>query len=159
MALCCSGTMHPLKMSTTQLVYAQSKLQFTTHIFTDDLEATLKTYEGAQQIDLINKGLDKNALSALKKHYLENFKVYCNHKPVALDIKKAYFKNNKVEVVYIEGTSEKLATPQNLTVRNTLLFKIIPEQKNVINADMEGKGEFDKTLIFENDNPPFEKEL
>jgi hypothetical protein len=159
LALCCSSTMHPLKMSTTQAVYSQSKLHLTTKVFTDDLEATLKSYPKTEKIDLVNKGIDKQALHILKQHYLENIKVYSGGKPVGINFKKAYFKDQQVEVVYIECETSNISSLNGLRFRNTLLFKIIPEQKNVINIDVAGKGTFEQTLIFENEHPPYEMEL
>jgi hypothetical protein len=155
-----SMVMHPLKMSTTELTYKEGKLVIKTKMFTDDLEMTMRAHCNVPTIDLVNIGFDKMATTCLKKHYFNNFKISQNGKEIKLNFKKVYL-NAQKEVSYVELESNKvtLTTNVKLKIQNTLLFQNIPEQKNIINADLEGTGKFDKTIIFEHEKEETVKDL
>ncbi len=155
-----SMVMHPLKMSTTELSYKEGKIIVKTKMFTDDLEMTMRTHCNTPTIDLVNIGFDKTATICLKKHYFNNFKISQNGKEIKLNFKKVYL-NAQKEVSYVELESNRVNLARNLKLQvlNTLLFQNIPEQKNIINADLEGKGKFDKTVIFEHEKEETVKDL
>lgn len=156
--LCSSMVMHPLKLSTTDVAFHKGRFQVKTKMFTDDLDMTLRGYANTPSLDLINKGFDKATLAFMHKYYKENFKISSGGRLINLNGIKVSFSETK-EVVYVEALSEpiELTTASGLKIRNTLLFRNIPEQKNIVNIDSQGKGSFDKTILFKNEEGDTEK--
>lgn len=146
-------TMHPLKLTTSEMSYTNSKIKLKTMVFTDDLEMILREDCNNPTIDLINKGYDKITLQCIKKHWSINFKLWKNNKEISLKLKSAQLKPTNNEVTIVEFESDKVIFNKKdlLKLQNTIFFKNIPEQKNVVNYNLNGQETLNETLIFENE--------
>jgi hypothetical protein len=142
---------HPLKMSVTDITYKDKKVQVKFKLFTDDLEMTLRTFCNKGQVDLINTGFDEVAVKCLSEHMMKNFVLRLNGKVVTFKLKKVYMGSNAdVTYVEIESSVLKIQKENQLSVRNTVMFSNIPEQKSVVNMSLGNPAKVE-TILIENE--------
>jgi hypothetical protein len=154
-------TMHPLKLSTSFLSIKNKKIEITTRIFTDDLEPTLRESCNRPSVDLVNIGYDRATTDCAKKYLLKNLKIFVNGKELPLLFKGIKLKedDNIVTIVELNTGHYHFKKGDKITLKNTIMFDNIPEQKNVVNIDAKGTNSFDQTLVYENSNNDVEKSI
>lgn len=132
---------HPFYVSMTEIEYnsRERKLEISVRIFTDDLEKALAK-ECNCKTDLKISAL-KEPMKELVKTYLEK------HLQLLPDGRALSFRflgfENEEESTWSFLEADLPASPNHLTVKNNLLYRIQEKQSNLVRFKKEG---FDKTI-------------
>lgn len=152
-----SFVLHPLKMSVADITYKEKTLHLKFKFFTDDLESTLQQFSKGP-LDMVNKGVDSNAEKWIKKYVDANFSMQLNGLPLKWVYKKSYTVAEKEGVVFVEyqASYSNVNAIKSITIKNILFFDGVPEQKNVVNINLNNEM---KVLQFENGLEEYSKEV
>ncbi|WP_300598509.1 DUF6702 family protein [Niabella sp.] len=128
---------HPFHVSATEMEYngKTQKLEISTKIFTDDLEAVLtRTYK--TPVDFSNK-LRKQALDTLVTKYITtHLSIRSNGQLQRL---KFFGWEVDHEAVYIYTTAETTSfNPRNIAIENTILYELFQDQMNIVHFIVNG---------------------
>ncbi len=127
--------MHKHYVSLCEVVYKEDKkaVQVVTSLFTDDFEkAVLEEINPNFDIDSSSKETDKNCNAYLSKHLqfeIDGKKYNYNYLGKEFDGRKVFF--------YVEITD--VLIEKQLKIKNSLLVKQFPRQKNVVKVKMDKK--------------------
>lgn len=144
-----SFAVHKYYVSITQINYSgkDKALQITSRIFIDDLERLLKQRYGIDA-KLGTKKEHSNVDSYIEKYLKKTFTLEVNNTPVTYTyLGKEY--DVDIMKCYIEVKEISKKDLKNITVSNTLLFDIYPEQQNIIHFKV---GDDRKTTILTKGN-------
>jgi hypothetical protein len=104
-------------------------------MFTNDLEATLKT-KNAKRIDLLNPSKQKEMEILVHAYIQEHLKLMVNGKPITLQ----YHGYEQMDDALQSYLSANLSSaPTALTIINDLLFEYKSEQTNIIHLTVNNK--------------------
>ncbi len=147
---------HPINLSVGELVYKDKKIYLKFKFFTDDLQATLSQYCKCN-MDIINKGINTTNEKCIEQYIASKFEVSINGTILKWTYKKSYAKESVVYVEY-EVKLENINSVKLLKIKNTLLFDVIAEQKNILNINFFGEDSL-KILKFDNQKEEYSKEI
>ena len=147
---------HPITMSVGELVYKDKKMYLKFKFFTDDFEATLSQY-CKSKTDLINGKINPSMEKCFQRYIASNFEFHINGSLIKWTYKGYYLKES---VVYIEFETkfDNINSVKHLKVKNTLLFDVIAEQKNILNVNLLGLDKL-KVLKFDNEALEYTEEV
>ncbi|MBV1924991.1 MAG: peptidase E [Dokdonia sp.] len=139
---------HKYYLSVTDMEYNESSqsLQMITRLFYDDVQAVLQArYDETIVVDATE---DQEPLDRYLTKYLNaKLKVAINgESQELLFVGKEYEDDYIVLYTEIEGVT----SIKTLTIENTLLMDVFPEQKNMVHTEILGKK---KSFLMEIDNP------
>lgn len=142
-----SVTVHKYYLSVTDLEYneeAQS-LQIITRLFYDDVEAVLQTRYDENIV--VDATADQTTLNRyLTKYVKAKLKFTLNGAAQELLFVGKEYEDDYI-VIYTE--IEQVSDLKTLTIENTLLMDVFPEQKNMVHTEILGKK---KSFLMEVDN-------
>lgn len=133
---------HPYYVSVTELKYKEEDktLQVSCRTFTNDLEIALKKIY-KKPIDLLHPK-DKAVVEKTVAHYmLDHLKINVNGKPQTLDF-VGYEKEEEAIWSYFEIKGVEL--PKTLKIENSILYDFLPQQVNMVHADVKGNKQSSK---------------
>ncbi|WP_028290588.1 DUF6702 family protein [Olleya sp. ITB9] len=133
---------HKYYVSITQIEYVKDKqsVQIITRIFVDDFEKLLrKRYD---KTIVLNDGKDETLIDGyIKKYLLQKLEININNTPKTLAfIGKEY----DDDIVYCYLEIENVKAINSFEVKNTVLFDVFPDQKNIVRNNINGKN---KTFV------------
>ncbi len=141
--LICGGwMMHEFYVSLTEIRYnAQNEsFEISMRIFPDDLDRALLERTGIYtQLGTELEHLEADSL--LMVYLLENFTMMVNSEELTLDY---LGKEPESDAIWCYLESSKIAAPENLTVRSTILTEFFPDQVNIIQVYL---GKWNKGLL------------
>lgn len=140
---------HSLKLSTTKLFVENQGLKFQTRIFADDLTAAIEEIV-KKTCRLDKESFSEEEINLMKKYFTKNFVIKLNGVQTVVNIVsiRTDFSTPDTPVVVFEGQIGKSLLSKNshkILIKNTLIFEVAPEQKNIVN--MQGYA----PLLFENE--------
>ena len=121
---------HEYYVSVTELTYAEEKqsVQIISQVFIDDLEQLLRERYNPNII-LATDNEPKNYEALIADYYQKKLEVVVNGKPVNFKyIGKVY--DTDIIKSYLE--IENVSGIKDISVSNTMLFEILPEQQHII---------------------------
>jgi len=127
---------HPFFMCVTDIKHniKQQSLNISIKLFTNDIENALKKTTG-KPIDLLNPK-NKPEMEMELFNYIKNrFVLNNNQKPITLNF-IGYEREEDVIWVYLEG--KKVNQPKTLKINTTLLYDYLPQQTNIVHAEING---------------------
>jgi hypothetical protein len=127
---------HPYYVSVVDVKYdvKQKTLQVSARLFTNDLEDALRK-TGKKTIDLLNPKVKSEVDSALFNYIKQRLHISINAKPQKI----AYIGYEKEEEsiwTYLE--IKNAALPKTLSIDSKLLYDFLPQQINIIHAEVKG---------------------
>ncbi len=134
-SLALTGAGHKFYVSITQIdVVADShKLEISARIFTDDLEASVQEATG-QKLRMGSGKEHPKADSLLYDYLLSQLTIKQDNIPLKL-IYIGKEVESDVTWIYLES-SEGISTEKPLSIRNSLLQDLFPDQKNLVNVKL-----------------------
>lgn len=138
---------HKYYLSVTDLEYNRDSqsLQMITRLFYDDVEAVLK--ERYDETIAVDETADQEKLDRYLRKYLNaKLKITVNKEEQMLVFVGKEYEDDYI-VVYTE--IEDVLTIRTLTIENTLLMDVFPEQKNMVHTEILGKK---KSFLMEDGN-------
>lgn len=123
---------HPFHVSVSDIKYKEDKkvIQITTRIFLDDLELALQGYLKDEKLNITNESKWELINENLEKYLLERIRVWDEKgKAYALNYIGAEIEDD-VMWCYIE--IEKVKNLSKVTVLNSLLHEVWPDQENLV---------------------------
>ncbi len=122
---------HAFHISVCEIEYDQERksLEITHRVFLDDLETTLKTWSGDQNIDVINPKVDSDFQKILGKYLLEKFTIKVNGKETQLSFLGSE-QEGDVMYCYIELTGVKKLNSIDIT--NKIFMDKFDDQMNMV---------------------------
>jgi hypothetical protein len=139
---------HKFYVSATDIEYNEENrsLQIISQVFIDDMEDLLQE-RYSKELFLLKKGEHPKADAYIEKYFKSKLLISVNGKQRELNyIGKEY--NNDQLVLYLEA--ENVETPKRISVENTVLSDLFPEQKNVVKVEYKGTI---KSLLLSRDLP------
>jgi len=154
--------MHELKLSTSEIKFENNKLQIKIKLFGDDLGAAL-ALKMKRTMVFEGKEVNKTILPFLNQYIQENFRFNINGVNTAYKFQKTTIEDDLISAtnivwVYYEVSKFSNKSLKSITLKNTLLFNVCPEQKNITALKLIQDGDT-KTLLFENMNEDNYKEI
>lgn len=154
--------MHELKLSTSEIKFENNKLQIKIKLFGDDLGAAL-ALKMKRTMVFEGKEVNKTILPYLIQYVQENFKFNINgvntsYKFLKTSIEEDQIAATNIVWVYCEVPHFSNKSLKSINLKNTLLFNVCPEQKNITALKLIQDGDT-KTLLFENMNEDNYKEI
>jgi hypothetical protein len=114
---------------------AQKKmLQVTCRIFVDDLNSVLKKKYN-RKFRLGEPDVSADDVSQMTRYINSNFSISVDGKPGTLEY-RSYEMESNVVVSYFRIIN--IAKVKSLEIRNSVLFDLVPEQQNIIQATVNG---------------------
>ena len=132
-----SFTVHKFYVAIFKIDYVSEKkmLQITTRIFIDDMNTALfKKFKTHTQLGEIAETPEDVEL--MKKYITEHFSIQINGQKRPLFFHSKELENN-VLICYF--SVKEVTKVKSLTVTNTILTEVFPEQQNIIQTNVSGK--------------------
>lgn len=132
-----SFAMHKFYVAIYKIDYVSNKkmLQITTRIFIDDMNtALLKKYNKTTQLGEPSETSED--VEWMKKYIVEHFSIQVNGQK-----RPFYFHSKELEnnVLICYFSIKEVTKVKNLTIYNTILTEVFPEQQNIIQTNVFGK--------------------
>jgi len=127
---------HPFYVSVVELHYKQKEqtLQVSVKLFSNDLEDALQR-TSKKNIDLLHPK-DQTEIDSILLHYIsKRLAIQVNSKTQVLNF-IGFEKEEEAVWTYLE--IKKCALPKKLNVNTTLLYDYLPQQINIVHADING---------------------
>lgn len=134
-----SAAAHDIHLSKTDLHYKtdQQALQFTIHIFMDDLEAEIEQ-ESNEKLKLFSKDESPKADSLLYSYLDNHLKIKIDQEPVQRTyIGKEISEDLMAVWIYLEVENQKAF--KHLEVENSILTNLYDDQRNILNFKVDRK--------------------
>lgn len=148
----CGFVQHQLLMSTTKISIQKGQLTFQVRLFEDDLASCMNTYTKKPFI-IEKETIKPEQRSVLEKYLLENLGIKINSTLAVLKCTSVRVDRSNAEpLIILDGVATgrfDVTKILKMSIKNTLLFAYIPEQKNVVN--IVKINEVDRTLVFNNE--------
>jgi hypothetical protein len=127
---------HPFYICVTDIKHdaKQHSLNISIKLFTNDIENALKKTT-AKHIDLLNPKNKPEMEVELFNYIKKRFTLNSNQKPITLNF-IGYEKEDDVIWVYLEV--KKIHQPKTLKINTTLLYDYLPQQTNIVHAEING---------------------
>lgn len=128
---------HNFYISTTSIKFIpeEKSLQITAQVFLDDFEAAIH-HEVNKKVKLTSVAPQKEIDSLVKDYFKKNIIFKSKEKIIDFDFLGKVYKNDLL-LAYMELKS--IPTDSELSLKNTLLFNLLPEQKNIIHLKVGSK--------------------
>ena len=128
---------HNFYVSTTSIKFVSEEktLQITVQVFLDDFEAALQ-HQGNEKVKLTPDVSQKEIDTLVENYFKKNivFKTY--GEVIDFDFLGKVYKNDLL-LAYME--LKRVPINSELSLKNTLLFNLLPDQKNIIHLKVGSK--------------------
>ena len=130
---------HPIYISSTNVVINYDKLEIKVKLFRDDLEDGLRDFHGFSiSIDSPNKIEKKKNL--IDQYINDKLTLIINNEKINFFIKDYSLINDVLEVYFVQNFTKKTT---DIRITNQLLIEVYSEQSNIIFLDIFGKKYYD----------------
>jgi len=130
---------HPIYISSTNVVINDDKLEIKVKLFRDDLEDGLRDFHGFSiSIDSPNKIEKKKNL--IDQYINDKLTLIINNEKINFFIKDYSLINDVLEVYFIQNFTKK---SKDIKITNQLLIEVYSEQSNIMFLDIFGKKYYD----------------
>ena len=130
---------HPIYISSTNVVINDDKLEIKVKLFRDDLEDGLRDFHGFSiSIDSPNKIEKKKNL--IDQYINDKLTLIINNEKINFFIKDYSLINDVLEVYFIQNFTKKT---KDIRITNQLLIEVYSEQSNIMFLDVFGKKYYD----------------
>ena len=130
---------HPIYISSTNVVINDDKLEIKVKLFRDDLEDGLRDFHGFSiSIDSPNKIEKKKNL--IDQYINDKLTLIINNKKINFFIKDYSLINDVLEVYFVQNFTKKT---KDIRITNQLLIEVYSEQSNIMFLDIFGKKYYD----------------
>ena len=130
---------HPIYISSTNVVINDDKLEIKVKLFRDDLEDGLRDFHGFSiSIDSPNKIEKKKNL--IDQYINDKLTLIINNEKINFIIKDYSLINDVLEVYFIQNFTKKT---KDIRITNQLLIEVYSEQSNIMFLDIFGKKYYD----------------
>tara|TARA_B100001287_G_scaffold193802_1_gene163885 strand:+ start:5548 stop:6018 length:471 start_codon:yes stop_codon:yes gene_type:complete len=130
---------HPIYISSTNVVINDDKLEIKVKLFRDDLEDGLRDFHGFSiSIDSPNKIEKKKNL--IDQYINDKLTLIINNEKINFFIKDYSLINDVLEVYFIQNFTKKT---KDIRITNQLLIEVYSEQSNIMFLDIFGKKYYD----------------
>ena len=130
---------HPIYISSTNVVVRDEILEIKIKLFRDDLEDGLRDFHGFSiSIDSPNKIEKKKNL--IDQYINDKLTLIINNEKINFFIKDYLLINDVLEVYFIQNFTKKT---KDIRITNQLLIEVYSEQSNIIFLDIFGKKYYD----------------
>ena len=137
------SVLHKFYVSETDVEYnpEAKSLQIISHVFIDDMEKLLKERYSAE-LFLLKEDEHPQADKYVKKYFLDKLKISVNGRDLKINYLGKEYDNDQL-VLYLEV--ENVGAFNDISIENTVLADLFPQQKNVIKV--KNKGEIKSLLL------------
>ena len=158
-----SFALHPLKLSVVDITYEDKKLKVKFKLFVEDMDAVMGQYtkKPFTLVKFAEKDIDATTQKQIAAYMSEKFSIKINNMPLKFIFKKAYldqamlFTDYAVVFVEFETKWSLSTTIKTIEMINSVMFEVVPEQKNMANIHI---GKVDQVFQFGNEeNTPTQK--
>ena len=126
---------HPIYISSTNIIISDENLEIKIKLFRDDLEDGLRDFHGLSiSIDNLNK-VEKNK-DLVNKYINNKLSLIINDEKINFFIMDYSLVNDVLEIYFTKNFSKKI---NNIKVINQLLIEVYSEQSNIMFVDILGK--------------------
>jgi hypothetical protein len=126
---------HPIYISSTNIVINDDKLEIKVKLFRDDLEDGLRDFHGFSiSIDSSNK-IEKN-IDLINKYINDKLILIIDDDKIVLSANDFSLTNDILEVYFIQNFTKKT---KDIRITNQLLIEVYSEQSNIMFLDIFGK--------------------
>lgn len=128
---------HNFYVSTTSIRFVPEDkvLQITAQVFLDDFEAALQ--QGQNETIIIDSKLPQDNIDRITEDYFRENLLFMEHTDtLSFNFLGKVYKND-VLVVYMEMKLD--SNPQQFSIKNTILFDLLSDQKNIIHIKLGSK--------------------
>ncbi len=130
---------HPIYISSTNVVINDDKLEIKVKLFRDDLEDGLRDFHGFSiSIDSPNK-IEKRK-NLIDQYINDKLTLIINNEKINFFIKDYSLINDVLEVYFIQNFTKK---SKDIRITNQLLIEVYSEQSNIMFLDIFGKKYYD----------------
>ena len=130
---------HPIYISSTNVVINDEKLEIKVKLFRDDLEDGLRDFHGFSiSIDSPNK-IEKRK-NFIDQYINDKLTLIINNEKINFFIKDYSLINDVLEVYFIQNFTKK---SKDIKITNQLLIEVYSEQSNIMFLDIFGKKYYD----------------
>ncbi len=130
---------HPIYISSTNVVINDDKLEIKVKLFRDDLEDGLRDFHGFSiSIDSPNK-IEKRK-NLIDQYINDKLTLIINNEKINFFIKDYSLINDVLEVYFIQNFTKK---SKDIKITNQLLIEVYSEQSNIMFLDIFGKKYYD----------------
>lgn len=130
---------HPIYISSTNVVINDDKLEIKVKLFRDDLEDGLRDFHGFSiSIDSPNK-IEKRK-NLIDQYINDKLTLIINNEKINFFIKDYSLINDVLEVYFIQNFTKK---SNDIRITNQLLIEVYSEQSNIMFLDIFGKKYYD----------------
>ena len=130
---------HPIYISSTNIVINDDKFEIKVKLFRDDLEDGLRDFHGFSiSIDSPNKIEKKKNL--IDQYINDKLTLIINNEKINFFIKDYSLINDVLEVYFIQNFTKKT---KDIRITNQLLIEVYSEQSNIMFLDIFGKKYYD----------------
>ena len=130
---------HPIYISSTNVVINDDKLEIKVKLFRDDLEDGLRDFHGFSiSIDSPNK-IEKRK-NLIDQYINDKLTLIINNEKINFFIKDYSLINDVLEVYFIQDFTKKT---KDIRITNQLLIEVYSEQSNIMFLDIFGKKYYD----------------
>ena len=130
---------HPIYISSTNVVINDDKLEIKVKLFRDDLEDGLRDFHGFSiSIDSPNK-IEKRK-NLIDEYINDKLTLIINNEKINFFIKDYSLINDVLEVYFIQNFTKK---SKDIKITNQLLIEVYSEQSNIMFLDIFGKKYYD----------------
>ena len=130
---------HPIYISSTNVVVSDEILEIKVKLFRDDLEDGLRDFHGFSiSIDSLNK-IEKNK-SLINQYINDKLTLIINNEKINFFIINYSLTNDVFEVYFKQIFTKKT---KDIKINNQLLIEIYSEQSNIMFLDIFGKKYYD----------------
>ena len=130
---------HPIYISSTNVVVSDEILEIKIKLFRDDLEDGLRDFHGFSiSIDSLNK-IEKNK-SLINQYINDKLNLIINNEKINFFIINYSLTNDVFEVYFKQIFTKKT---KDIKINNQLLIEIYSEQSNIMFLDIFGKKYYD----------------
>ena len=130
---------HPIYISSTNVVINDDKLEIKVKLFRDDLEDGLRDFHGFSiSIDSPNK-IEKRK-NLIDQYINDKLTLIINNEKINFFIKDYSLINDVLEVYFIQNFTKK---SKDIRINNQLLIEVYSEQSNIMFLDIFGKKYYD----------------
>lgn len=137
------SVVHPFFVSMTDINYNEKDkdLEISVHIFTNDLENTIRKYHSDLKIDILHPSNQQQMNGFVNDYIQKNFQLQLNGKPVQLSF-VGYEEQSESIWTYFEV--KNVNAVQKLTIVNSLLYDYNTSQINMMHVKVKDKEQSDK---------------
>ena len=127
---------HPFYLTVVDIKHdaKQQSLNISVKLFTNDIEEALKKTT-TKSIDLLNPKNKAEMEIELMNYIKKRLSISLNNKVSTIDF-IGYEKEEDAIWVYLE--IKKIVTPKNIKIDTKLLFDFLPQQTNIVHAEING---------------------